>query len=212
MVVKNVFILLLLACLLANATATTDLPIKPGYEVVSTFQVNGDQANCLKLLANMRSCSNGIAGFLLKTQNNLNPECVMPFPPSPIIAWLPRSNHLVSPQRYTPHFKAIVTLLLVLLQLLLLARILLLLIRWWWIRNGLIERLLVGPSIFFRPNKICNFVFFMWKLVICFCVSQSWCFLVYCVIFIYRNKGNYNWSRFLHDRMMIAMKFKECYH
>lgn len=75
MVVKNVFILLLLACLLANATATTDLPIKPGYEVVSTFQVNGDQANCLKLLANMRSCSNGIAGFLLKTQNNLNPEC-----------------------------------------------------------------------------------------------------------------------------------------
>jgi hypothetical protein len=63
MAVKNAFILLVLACLLANATATMDLPIKPGYEVVLTFQVNGDQASCLKLLSDMRSCSNGIAGF-----------------------------------------------------------------------------------------------------------------------------------------------------
>jgi hypothetical protein len=75
MAVKNVFILFLLACLLANATATMDLPIKPGYKVVSTFQVSGDQANCLKLLSDMRPCSNGIVGFLLKTQNSLHPDC-----------------------------------------------------------------------------------------------------------------------------------------
>jgi len=75
MAIKNVLILLLLACILANATTTTDLLIKPGYKVVSTFQVSGDQANCLKLLFDMRPCSNGIIGFLLKTQNNLHPDC-----------------------------------------------------------------------------------------------------------------------------------------
>ncbi|KAE7998237.1 hypothetical protein FH972_002802 [Carpinus fangiana] len=73
--VKNVFIILLLACLLANVTATADLPIKPGYKVVSTFHVSGDQVDCLKLLADMRSCSNGIVGFLRKTQNSFHPDC-----------------------------------------------------------------------------------------------------------------------------------------
>ena len=72
---KNVFILLLLACLWANVISTTDLPIKQGYKVVSTFDVSGDQVDCLKLLVDMRSCSNGIVGFLLKTQNNLHPDC-----------------------------------------------------------------------------------------------------------------------------------------
>jgi hypothetical protein len=53
----------------------TSSAINPGYKVVSTFQVSGDQANCLKLLSDMRPCSNDIVGFLLKTQNNLHPDC-----------------------------------------------------------------------------------------------------------------------------------------
>ena len=40
---NNVFILLVLSCLLTNATGTGDLPIKPGYEFVPSFQISGGQ-------------------------------------------------------------------------------------------------------------------------------------------------------------------------
>nr|XP_023885713.1 egg cell-secreted protein 1.2-like [Quercus suber] len=49
MAMNNVFIFMVVACLLANETGTRDLPIKPGYKSVSSFQVSGDQAKLTDL-------------------------------------------------------------------------------------------------------------------------------------------------------------------
>ncbi|XP_050288868.1 egg cell-secreted protein 1.2-like [Quercus robur] len=75
MAMNNAFIFMVLACLLANATGTRDLPIKPGYKSVSSFQVSGDQAKCLNLLSGMNSCTSDIVDFFSDRLTNLGPSC-----------------------------------------------------------------------------------------------------------------------------------------
>ena len=73
---NNVFIFMVLACLLANATGTRDLPIKPGYKSESSFQVSGDQAKCLNLLSGMNPCTSDIVDFFSDRLTNLiGPGC-----------------------------------------------------------------------------------------------------------------------------------------
>lgn len=66
---------MVLACLLANAIGTKDLPISPGYESVSSFQISGDQVKCLNLLSGMNSCTSDIVDFFSDRLTNLGPGC-----------------------------------------------------------------------------------------------------------------------------------------
>lgn len=77
MAVKFVFLLLILACLSANGAAMSDLDVQPGYEVVSKFEISGDQVQCLNSLAEMKSCSTEMVGLLLKKQANLGVGCCL---------------------------------------------------------------------------------------------------------------------------------------
>ena len=66
MATKTVFILLVLACLLANATGTRDLPIKLGNEDLAIFNIGGNQINCLNSFIDLTFCSNEIVGLFLE--------------------------------------------------------------------------------------------------------------------------------------------------
>ena len=116
------FIFMVLACLLANATGTRDLPIKPGYKSVPSFQVSGDQAKCLNLLSGMNSCTSDIVDFFSDRLTNLGPGCCSSISTITKNCLPAHSLHLVSHQSCTTNCKNTVMQCLVLLQLLLLAQ------------------------------------------------------------------------------------------
>lgn len=79
MATKNVFIsvLVLIPCLLANATATRDLVVKSESNALATAETsgNGGLFNCFVALMGFQFCSNDIFLIPLRGHANLNPIC-----------------------------------------------------------------------------------------------------------------------------------------
>ncbi|KAJ0096905.1 hypothetical protein Patl1_27714 [Pistacia atlantica] len=73
--------LLALSCLMAYATASRDLPIKPGYNLAARLEAaaaassSGSLAECVNALWELKSCTNEIAIFFLSGQASIGPEC-----------------------------------------------------------------------------------------------------------------------------------------
>jgi hypothetical protein len=77
MATKNVFIsLVLISCLLANATATRDLAVKSESNAPATAETNsGGLFNCFIALMGFQFCSNNIFLTPSRGNANLSPVC-----------------------------------------------------------------------------------------------------------------------------------------
>jgi hypothetical protein len=77
MATKNVFIsLVLISCLLANATATRDLAVKSESNAPATAETNsGGMFNCFIALMGFQFCSNNIFLTPSRGNANLSPVC-----------------------------------------------------------------------------------------------------------------------------------------
>jgi hypothetical protein len=77
MATKNAFILLaVMACLLANATATRELAVKSGFNVPARGETRGGGLiNCFLALMEFQFCSDEVFLIPLRGHPNLSPVC-----------------------------------------------------------------------------------------------------------------------------------------
>lgn len=76
MATKNASILLvLILCLLANATATRDLAVKLGFNAPGRVEAGGGLINCFVALMGFQFCSNEIFLIPVRGHASLSPVC-----------------------------------------------------------------------------------------------------------------------------------------
>ncbi|KAK9282792.1 hypothetical protein L1049_011013 [Liquidambar formosana] len=60
---------------MANATATRELPIKPGFNLGARLEASGGMVDCWNALLELKSCTNEIVVFFMNGQADIGPGC-----------------------------------------------------------------------------------------------------------------------------------------
>lgn len=68
---KTSSLLFTVTFMVAYATATRDLPTKPGFNI----EASGGLVECWNALTDLRSCTNEIVQFFLNGQTDIGPDC-----------------------------------------------------------------------------------------------------------------------------------------
>ena len=77
MALRNVFLLLVLVCLLASVTAARELSSysKPGQTLAARLEASGGLVECWNALNELKSCTNEIVLFFVNGQTDIGPDC-----------------------------------------------------------------------------------------------------------------------------------------
>uniref|UniRef100_A0A5B6YWE7 Putative egg cell-secreted protein 1.4 n=1 Tax=Davidia involucrata TaxID=16924 RepID=A0A5B6YWE7_DAVIN len=76
MALKCVFILVTIACFIANATGIRELPpIQAGFNLTARLETSGGLVDCWNALTELKSCSNEIVAYFTSGQTDIGPAC-----------------------------------------------------------------------------------------------------------------------------------------